>query len=374
MAFASSDEAAQSASDGVVAALREAGGVVVGKTNLHELAFGVTSNNAAYGPVRNPHDRERSAGGSSGGSAAAVALGSVPFALGTDTGASITVPASLCGVVGLRPSTGRYPGDGVVNLSWSRDTVGVLARSVADVRLVDRVITRSAPAPAPRLQDVVLAVPRRRFEDVDPDVARVADETLAALARAGVRLVDVTIPDDFEIGSGPGLELVLFEAERTLTERGRAAHPPVADFADVAARIASPDVKGLAEMMAGSPFPAAAYEVARAARARLRRSYEQMFAESGAVALVAPSVAVLPPPVGVDDVVDLGGRDEPLFPTITRNTAPGTVAGVPMLTLPSGWSASGLPIGMTYEGRFFRDDELLALGEELERATGGSAA
>ena len=359
---------------GVVSALREAGAIVVGKTNLHELAFGVTSNNAAHGPVRNPHDRERSAGGSSGGSAAAVALGSVPFALGTDTGASITVPASFCGVVGLRPSTGRYPGDGVVNLSWSRDTVGVLARSAADVRLVDRVITRSAPVAAPKLRDVVLGVPRRRFEDLDPDVARVAEQTLAALTRAGVRLVDVAIADDLEIGAGPGLELVLYEAERTLTERARAADPSITSFADLVERIASPDVKGLAGMIAGSPFPATAYEVARAARARLRRSYAEVFETSGAVALVAPSCAVLPPPVGVDDVVDLGGRDEPLFATITRNTAPGTVAGIPMLTLPSGWSASGLPIGMTYEGRFFRDDELLALGEELERVTGGPSA
>ncbi len=116
---------------GVVSMLREAGAVVVGKTNMHELAFGVTSNNAEHGAVKNPVDPGFSAGGSSGGSAATVALGAVPFSLGTDTGGSVTLPASFCGVVGFRPSVGRYPADGLVKLSWTRDTVGLHTRSVA---------------------------------------------------------------------------------------------------------------------------------------------------------------------------------------------------------------------------------------------------
>jgi len=355
---------------GVVSVLREAGGIVVGKTNMHELAFGVTSNNAAFGAVRNPHDLERSAGGSSGGSAAAVALGAAAFSLGTDTGGSITIPASFCGVVGFRPTTGRYPSDGLVALSWSRDTVGLHTRSVADARLVDRIITRTRTVSARLLTEISIGVLRPRFADVDEDVRAVAERTLAALERAGVRLVDVVIEDDLAIGGGPGLELVLYEAERLLTARAREADPGIRSFADLPARISSPDVRGLAEMMAGNPFPVEAYEAARSARSLLRRRYAELFEASGVDALVAPSCAVLPPPIGVDDVVDLNGKEEPLFPTITRNTAPGSVAGVPMLTLPSGRSRGGLPIGMTYEGRFFGDDRLLALGEQLERIGG----
>lgn len=356
---------------GVVSALRNAGGVVVGKTNMHELAFGITSNNAEYGAVRNPADPSRSAGGSSGGSAATVALGTVPFSLGTDTGASITVPASFCGVVGFRPSTGRWPTDGTVGLSWSRDTIGVHARNVADVRLIDGIVTR-APSRAPRaLDSMVIGVPRARYADVDPEVTAAADRTLAILGEAGVRLVDIDIEDDLSIGNGPGLEMVLFEAERLLTARST-LHGGSGSLAEIAKAIASPDVQGLVGMIAGSPFPAEAYEAARSARWELRRRYAELFA-SGVDAIVAPSCAVLAPVIGEDETVELNGRDLPVFATVTRNAAPGTVAGVPMLSLPAGRSKSGLPIGMTFEGGFFEDDALLALGELIEGLDLGAA-
>lgn len=352
---------------GIVSALREAGAVVIGKTNMHELAFGVTSNNAAYGAVRNPAAPEFSAGGSSGGSAATVALGAVPFSLGTDTGGSVTLPASFCGVVGFRPTTGRYPADGLVNLSWTRDTVGLHTRTVAFARTVDAVIVRSAPAAAPELSTVVLGIPASRYADIDPDVAEVAEHAFAVLSDAGVTLVDIDIPDDLALGGGPGLELVLFESERLLAARAREAAGGEVAFADLPARIASPDVRGLAEMIAGSPFPAAGFEAARRARWALRRSYARVFDETGVHALLGPACPVPPPPLGVDDLVELNGRQEPLFPTVTRNTAPGTVAGVPMLTIPAGRTPSGLPVGMTLEGRFFGDDALLALGEQIEQ-------
>src|SRR3954470_5044211 len=145
-----------------VARLRAAGAAVIGKTNLHELALGITSNNAAFGPVRNPHDRTRSAGGSSGGSAVAVATGVVPLALGTDTGGSLRVPAAHCGVVGWRPTTGRWGTGRTVPISRTRDTAGVLATSVDDVVLVDGIVT-GEPVPAPSDRPVRLGVPRRGF-------------------------------------------------------------------------------------------------------------------------------------------------------------------------------------------------------------------
>ena len=180
----------------VVGLLREAGAVVVGKTNMHELAFGVTSNNATYGACRNPIDPNLSTGGSSGGSAATVALGTVPFSIGTDTGGSITLPASFCGVVGYRPSTGRYPSDGLQRLSWTRDTIGIHASTVRDARAVDQVITRSKSAPPKEITDLTLGVPKSRWEGVDGAVDAVARDVLEKLRDAGVTLVEVDLVDD----------------------------------------------------------------------------------------------------------------------------------------------------------------------------------
>ncbi len=358
---------------GVVSVLREAGGVVIGKTNMHELAFGVTSNNAAFGPVRNPYDAERVAGGSSGGSAATVALGTVPVSLGTDTGGSITIPASFCGVVGFRPTTGRYPGDGLVNLSWTRDTVGLHGRSVDDVRRIDEVITRTEAQSARPLRERVIGVPRSRYVDLAPEVAAVANHMLEKLGRAAVRLVDVEVEDDYTIGSGPGLELVLFEAARLLTARAAAVsgRGDSFTFADLVPFIASPDVRGLAEAMAAHPMDSAAYAVARQARWRLRRSYADMFHRTGVDAIIAPTCPVLPPHVGTDDTLELNGRAVPLFATMTRNTAPGTVGGTPMLALPAGRTDTGLCVGMCLEARFGEDDGLLALGEQIESSLVG---
>ncbi|KRE36193.1 indole acetimide hydrolase [Janibacter sp. Soil728] len=355
----------------VVGALREAGAVVVGKTNLHELAFGGTSNNATYGPVRNPFDSARVAGGSSGGSAAAVALGSVPFALGTDTGGSVTVPSSFCGVPGFRPSTGRYPGSGVVNLSTTRDTVGVHARTVADIRTLDRIIIRSGRSdPDPELGEVVLGRVPSRFEDVEREVARVLGAATETLRRNGVRIVDVQVPDDLELAGGAGLDLVFFEAMRLIPGRvalGADRHP---DMRSLVHRMASPDVRRLVQDMVATNLSLEAYDRARRQRWDLRRRFARAFAESGVDALFGPTVAVLPPSIGDDDLISVDGVERPTFGTIIRNAGPGSVAGLPMITLPAGRSSAGLPVGLCLEGRPFEDHRLLAVAEVLEAVLG----
>lgn len=351
---------------GVVSVLRDAGAVVVGKTNMHELAFGITSNNAAFGPVRNPFDRTRSAGGSSGGSAAAVALGVVPFAIGTDTGGSVTIPSAFCGIVGFRPSTGRYPADGLINLSTTRDTAGLHARSVADVRHLDRIITRSPGESERPLERTRVGVLRSRFVDIDPDIADAAERMLDRLREADITVIDADIPDDIASG-GAGIELVLYESHRLITARAAELTDARVRFADLVAKIASNDVRDLAQMIAADPLSADAYEAARAVRWDLRRRYAVAFEEFGVDAFVAPTCPVLPPSIGEDQVVELNGTDVPVFATVTRNSAPGTVAGVPMLTLPVGTSRTGLPIGMTLEGAFFADDALLSLASQMEQ-------
>src|SRR5699024_8428289 len=164
----------------VVAALKTAGYVVAGTTNMHELAFGITSENADYGPVRLPGHADRSAGGSSGGSAVAVAEGSADIALGTDTGGSVSIPASHCGVYGLRPSTGRWPGAEITGLSWTRDTAGVFANSLNQLGAVDTIIP-AHPETAVSQQRPRLGVPTQLVSALDPHTEQAVQRALAVL-------------------------------------------------------------------------------------------------------------------------------------------------------------------------------------------------
>src|SRR5215468_5288977 len=181
----------------IVRKLVDAGAIIEGKTNLHELSFGWTSNNLAFGAVHNPYDRTRIPGGSSGGTAAAVAARMAPLGVAEDTEGSIRVPAAMCGIVGLRPTTGRYPTTGAVPISPLFDQAGPHARTVADLALFDSVMTGDASAISPRaLAGVKLGVARGYwFKVLDPEVERVAEETLRKLRQAGVEIVEAELPD-----------------------------------------------------------------------------------------------------------------------------------------------------------------------------------
>ena len=181
----------------VVARLREAGAVFIGKTNLHEFAFGTTNEDSAYGPVRHPLDARRSPGGSSGGSAASVLAGMALASVGTDTGGSIRIPSAACGLVGLKPGVGEIPTTGVVPLSSTMDHVGPLCRSVEDAAALFAVLRRAPlePAPDPRPDRIRLGVPREYFlSRLDPGVARAFDEACDRLRQAGATIEDVRIP------------------------------------------------------------------------------------------------------------------------------------------------------------------------------------
>ncbi|MBM6621070.1 hypothetical protein JTF08_05560 [Micrococcaceae bacterium RIT802] len=350
----------------VVAALREAGAVVVGITNMHELAFGITSNNAAFGPVRHPADPTRAAGGSSGGSAAAVARGDVPVALGTDTGGSVTIPASLCGVVGFRPSTGRWPGAGLVGLSWTRDTPGLFARTVSDVERLDTAVAPGndggVPASRPRL-----GIPAELVEDLDP-------ETEAAFATALDRCGDVVETVDIELGRVLDLTrvaemaIVLGESRRLLADvaaRALGLSPEVA-FERLVESVASPDVRAVLEAELAHPVTAEEYARAQGEVARARTLYTNLLAEHDLDGLVFPGTPAPAPLLGQDDTVEHLGGPVSTFGLYTRNTGQGTMLGAPMLTLPAPVPAGGLPVGITLQGARFRDRALLALGLRLE--------
>ena len=228
----------------VVQRLLDAGALILGKANMQELAFGPTSNNAAFGPVRNPYDRSRIPGGSSGGTAALVAARLAPAGLGTDTGGSVRVPASLSGVVGFRPTTLRWPQDGIVPISHTRDTAAPIARCVADCALLDGIVTGDPTSLAPiNLEGLRLGVPRGHFwDDLDAEVEAILADALARLAAAGVVLVEGDMADVAALDAAAGFPVALYEFVTDL-DRYLAGHATGLDFAGVAAQVKSPAVK-----------------------------------------------------------------------------------------------------------------------------------
>jgi indoleacetamide hydrolase len=355
--------------------LIRAGAIVLGKTNMHELAFGITSNNAAFGPARNAYDPSRIAGGSSGGTASAIAARMAAAGLGTDTGGSVRIPAALNGIAGLRPTLGRYSQDGITPIAHTRDTAGPMAREVADLVLLDTIITgaRDRVTAAP-LTGLRLGVCRALFfRGLDPATEQLADATLDRLQAAGAELVDVDMPGLVDLNGKISFPVALYEARADLT-RYLKRYRPALDLATLAGRIASPDVKGL---FAGAIVPGAkdaipeqAYLQALAARPLLQRLYAETFRKHGIAALVFPTTPLPAAPVGDDDKTLLNGAEVPTFATFIQNTDPGSNAGLPGLSVPIGRTAAGLPVGLELDGPAGSDRRLLGIGLALETLVG----
>jgi len=347
-----------------VARLKAAGGYVPVKLNLHELAFGITSNNAAYGPARNPHDAARVAGGSSGGNAAAIARGVIPFALGTDTGGSTRIPAAFCGIAGFRPSTGRYPNGGVLTLSTTRDTIGPMAVNCKDLAEIDALIApESDPVLPQTLRIGVLWAKAGLSAAVDAAMAGV----FARLgANAGITLVPLTVPNFDNLDARFGNTIVLCEAFGVWTRFAR--EKAGLSLAEFAAQIASPDVRGVFSALPDiARAEAAAYARAMATDLpALRAAYARLFADHALDLIAMPTVCVPPPLIGEDDMMqtDLGAR--PTFPTVSANTALATLTGAPSLAIPAGMDANGLPVSLMIEALPAQDRLLLLLGQRIE--------
>jgi mandelamide amidase len=344
-----------SADAAVVARLRAAGAVIVGKLAMHELALGVISPG-----VGNPLLPGRVAGGSSGGSAAAVAAGLCAGALGTDTGGSVRVPAAFCGCAGLRPTTGTVPGDGVLPLSWSHDTVGPLAATVGDVALLQGVIAGWEP-PAIGRRGVRDRAPRLALwtgdpHPIDPEVAAAFEAAVLALRAAGVQTVERPIPDldaiaDLQIRiAGPEA------AASTAAHLGVAAGSPAFHAATEAL---APDVRAIVRADPGS-----AADHVRAIRVESPPVVERLEADlDGVDAILTPVSPAPPPPVGVGELLDVAGERRRTFFALTHFATIASVAGAPALAIPC---APG--IGVQLIGRPGADADLLALGLEVEAA------
>lgn len=354
--------------------LRDAGGVIVAKTNLHELAFGITCNNAHTGPVKNPHNPQMIAGGSSGGSAVAVATGLVPGAIGSDTGGSCRIPPALCGVFGMRPTTGRVGDEGAIPLSPSRDTLGPFAANVADLALLDAVLAGESDLSlaAAEASSLKLGVPRGYlYENLDAELAAVIEAALEAVASAGVTLVEADIPKVGELTNEISFPMVFYETARHLPEFLQSYGTGVS-MEELMAQVKSPDVKGVLGLLTGeAATPEELYQQIMAEKIpALQATYRDYFASNGLDAAIYPTTPLPARPLGHDETVELNGAQVPTFPTFIRNCDPGSCAGVPSISIPAGKTASGLPVGIMLEGPASSDRRLLGIAAAIEAALG----
>ena len=337
-----------------VARLRDAGAVFVGKTNLHEFAFGTTNEDSAFGPARHPLDPSRSPGGSSGGSAASVADGMCCASMGTDTGGSIRIPSAVCGLVGLKPTVGELPTAGVVPLSATMDHIGPICRSVDDARIVYDVLrgvsTRLPTSPSRDARGLTFAIPRGYFfAMLDPQVAAAFDRTCQRLRDAGASIRDADIPHTGDVGP-IYLHLVLPEAAayHAKTLDGRPD-----DY--------TPNVRMRLEM--GRYVLAEDYARAMRGRALIRREVDA--ALDGVDGLLLPSMAIAAPKIGAA-TMRIGAVEEPIRNLMLRCTQLFNVSGHPAITIPNGRTSDGLPIGAQIVGHFGDTPRLLDVAHVVE--------
>ena len=341
----------------IVSQLNDAGTNVIGKTGLHEFAYGITSNNPHFGAIRNPWDPERVPGGSSGGSAAAVAGRLVPLATGSDTGGSIRIPASFCGVVGLKPTYERISRTGVMPLGLTLDHAGLLAGTVRDVALAFSLIAKHSsgyvPSPRADLRGMRIGVPENFFvERIAPEVMlsfRAAVQTAAAL---GAHVTEIKLPD------GEALNVV-----------GR-----IAQLSEVSALLAryldrrdeiGRDILVLVEQ--GRLIPAIDYLNAQRVRTVLARDFSKIWKHLDC--LMTPATPMTAPKIGEMSVA-FGSFNEDVRTAATRLTRPFNVLGWPALALPCGFSNAGMPIGLQVVGPPQQEDTLLQAGAAFEDAFG----
>jgi mandelamide amidase len=356
----------------VVASLRAAGALVLGKTNLHELSFGWTSNNLAFGPVRNPYDLARIPGGSSGGTAAAIAARLAPLGIAEDTEGSIRVPAAFCGIAGFRPTTGRYPTQGCVPISPLFDQVGPHARSVADLALFDSVVAGDwQKLEAPPFAGLRLGVVRDYwFTELDPEVERLTQLALARLEDAGAQIVETALPGLAALINRT-TDAVQNHDVRIALPRYLKEYGAGIGFDALIAQ-ASPDIQ---RVFRSDVLPGGANFVTEAAYAAardqylpaLRRLYRDYFARTGVAAMVFPTTLVPAPRIGEETTVEVRGRPLPFDTAVARNIAPGSTAGLPGLVLPVGLTQGGLPVAIELDTAAGSDRALLALGLGVER-------
>lgn len=350
----------------VVKRLREAGAVMVGKTGLHELAYGITSTNPHYGPVRNPRDPERIPGGSSGGSGAALAGGLVLLATGTDTGGSIRCPAAYCGIVGLKPTFGLVSKHGVFPLGFSLDHIGPMTTSVRDAAValqamagfdrrdassVRRPAENYLPPPGVSLKGVRIGLPENfYFDRIDPEVRHAIHHMAKRAEELGAVVAVVRVPDIAQLNAVARVTL--------LAEASAVYENHLADRSLYGADV-------LALLDAGRLVPATDYVNAQRARRRFAAEFRALFEKCDC--LFAPAAPIVAPRIG-ETTVEIDGEAEDTRLATTRYLRGINAVGLPVLSIPAGLHSSGLPMGLQIIGKPFSESALLRAGAAMEDA------
>ena len=366
--------------------LKSEGAIILGKTNLHELTFGITGVNAYFGPARNPYGEQYFAGGSSSGSAVAVSARIVPAAICTDTGGSLRIPAALTGIIGFRPSLGRYSDEGVLVISPTRDVIGPMALTIAHIALLDSVMAdRPEVTIAADLRNVRLGVARGAFfDDIEEETEIIMEASLEKLRGAGVTIVEADIDDFVDLSKKASGPIAIFEAMSSLQKYLKEYDTGV-DFLELVNGAKSPHIlevlKRMAEDQDGDGAPdgigiQADYDNAiNNYRPALIALYEEYFASNNIDALVFPTT-VRPASLieGSEDSVLHNGRQVNTFSTYIRNTNPGSTAGLPGISIPMGITSEGLPVGLSLDALQGDDDQLLSIALAIEPILGKISA
>ncbi len=347
--------------------LQRAGAVLLGKLNLHEFAYGVTSTNPHHGAVRNPYDLERIPGGSSGGSAAAIVARTAAATIGTDTGGSIRIPAALCGCVGMKPTWSRVSRYGVIPLAYTLDHVGPITRTVRDAALMlnliaghdrndstssrERVVDYTAALDKP-ITGMRLGVIRELNDGLSDDARRSFDAALATLRSLGATVEEVSIPSIPLAAIANGI--ITFAEAFEYHEEWMRARPQ--DYGD--------DVRHVLEY--GMLTSASNY--VRAQRSRARTLAEAKAALADRDALLAPAAAIVAPKIDSASMLETSGERVDLVATLLRFTQSFDATGQPALAIPTGFAAGGLPLAMQIVGRLFDEATVMQIGAAYERA------
>jgi aspartyl-tRNA(Asn)/glutamyl-tRNA(Gln) amidotransferase subunit A len=348
--------------------LARAGAILLGKTNLHEFAYGVTSNNAHYGPVRNPWALDRIPGGSSGGSAVAIAAGLCAASVGTDTGGSIRIPGAMCGIVGLKPTFGRVSVFGTVPLAPAFDHVGPLARSVADAAILLGLLAGSDPldptSSTHRLEDFCAAIrkPVRKFrlgrpreyfwEKLDGEVRRATETAVRDMEKHGATVHEISLPHLSESADAA--------ANISLAET-RYGHE-MAGYYPAHAGEYSEEVRQRID--AGGNVLATQYLAGLDTQKRVRADFDAALEEVDAI--VAPTVPVPAPPIGAE-YVEVDGEKIGVRAALVGMNRPANFTGHPAISVPCGFTREGLPVGLQFIGRKFDESTLLRIAFAYER-------
>ncbi|HIN76700.1 MAG TPA: hypothetical protein EYM96_11020 [Rhodospirillales bacterium] len=362
----------------VINTLLNAGAIVMTKTNMHELAFspGITEPPdgseirwGAQGAAKNPHNLEYSPSGSSSGTGAAISAGISPAGLGSDTGGSVRNPSAWCGITGLRPSTKRYSQVGVVPLSWTRDTIGPMARSVGDLALLDSVITGEGSIHAAEIGELRLGIDRDFFcTDCDPDVLNIFETEVERLSDAGAEIVDLTIQNLEKNINQIGQTLTMYEVVRGLAEYLKASGSGVR-FEDLIAQVTASGMgERLKQLMEEEAVSEDVYTHAiTTIRPAIQQSYANVFSENNIQALLFPATLLQPNKISELGTSTIRGKKTSYLLVSSHNVQPASIGGSPGLTVAASLTGSGLPAAIGFDGPIGSDRDLLAIGMAYEK-------